>query len=149
MSPERGSLADRIAAAEARLADLDHQRAVAAQELANLRSELATGQTTSQQSADLQAAHGRSTGEKVAVFRRLFAGRTDVFPKYWHNKKTDRKGYSPACSNEWVRGVCDKPRVKCGECPNQAFIPVGDQVVLDHLRGRHVIGVYPMLEDDT
>ena len=48
-----------------------------------------------------------------------------------------------------MRGVCEKPRVKCGECPNQAFIPVSDQVVLDHLQGRHVIGVYPLLEDDT
>jgi hypothetical protein len=46
-----------------------------------------------------------------------------------------------------VRGVCEKPRVKCGECPNQAFVPVSDQAVLDHLQGRHLIGVYPMLED--
>src|SRR5205807_4196256 len=47
------------------------------------------------------------------------------------------------------RGVCEKPRVKCSECPNQAFISVSDQVVLDHLRGRHVMGVYPLLPDDT
>jgi superfamily II DNA or RNA helicase len=45
--------------------------------------------------------------------------------------------------------VCDKPRVKCGECPNQAFIPVTDRVILDHLQGRHVAGVYPLLEDET
>jgi len=32
---------------------------------------------------------------------------------------------------------------------NQAFIPVSDQVVLDHLQGRHVIGVYPLLETET
>src|SRR5690606_38928859 len=91
----------------------------------------------------------RSPADKVALFRSLFAGRTDVFPKYWHNLKTDRKGYSPACSNEWVRGVCDKPRVKCSECPNEAFIPVTDRVLLDHLQGRHVAGVYPMLDDET
>ena len=84
---------------------------------------------------------------KVALFRRLFRGRDDVYPRYWENPRNGRRGYAPACSNEWVRGVCDKPRVKCGECPNQAFIPVGDQAVLDHLQGRHVIGVYPMLED--
>jgi hypothetical protein len=48
-----------------------------------------------------------------------------------------------------VPGVCEKPRIKCGECPNQAFVPVDDQVILDHLQGRHVIGVYPLLEDDT
>ena len=90
-----------------------------------------------------------TAGEKVALFRGLFRGRDDVFPKLWVNPRTDRKGYAPACSNEWVRGVCEKPRVKCSECPNQAFISVSDQVVLDHLQGRHVMGVYPLLRDDT
>ena len=88
-----------------------------------------------------------TAGEKVALFRSLFRGRDDVFPKLWVNPRTDRKGYAPACSNEWVRGVCEKPRVKCSECPNQAFISVSDQVVLDHLQGRHVMGVYPLLPD--
>jgi hypothetical protein len=46
-----------------------------------------------------------------------------------------------------VHGGCEKPRVKCGDCPNQAFIRVSDQAVLDHLQGRHVVGVYPMLQD--
>ena len=90
-----------------------------------------------------------TAGQKVALFRGLFRGRDDVFAKLWVNPRTDRKGYAPACANEWVRGVCEKPRVKCSECPNQAFISVSDQVVLDHLQGRHVIGVYPLLEDDT
>src|SRR5206468_1734019 len=79
---------------------------------------------------------------KIALFRSLFRGRTDVFPRRWENARTGRKGYAPACSNEWVRGVCEKPRVKCGECPNQAFIAVGAREVLDHLQGRHVMGVY-------
>ena len=86
--------------------------------------------------------------EKVALFRRLFRGRTDVFPKYWENPKTKKKGYSPACANEWVRGVCEKPRVKCGECSNQAFVAVDDRRVLEHLQGHHVMGVYPMIEGD-
>jgi superfamily II DNA or RNA helicase len=90
-----------------------------------------------------------TAGEKVALFRSLFRGRDDVFPKLWVNPRTDRKGYAPACSNEWVRGVCEKPRLKCSECPNQAFVSVSDQVVLDHLQGRHVMGVYPLLPDDT
>ncbi|MBI3767974.1 MAG: DEAD/DEAH box helicase family protein [Deltaproteobacteria bacterium] len=90
-----------------------------------------------------------SATEKVALFRSLFRGRGDVFPKLWINPRKERHGYAPACANEWVGGVCEKPRVKCGECPNQAFIPVSDQVVLDHLQGRYVIGVYPLLDDDT
>ncbi len=90
-----------------------------------------------------------TAADKVALFRSLFRGRDDVYPRLWVNTKTERKGYAPACSNEWVRGVCEKPRVKCGDCPNQAFIPVTDEVILDHLQGRHVVGVYPMLKDET
>ena len=91
----------------------------------------------------------RTNEEKVALFRSLFRGRTDVFPKYWQNPKKRTEGYAPACANEWVRGVCEKPRVKCGECPNQAFNGVTDRVIIDHLRGRHIAGVYPLLEDAT
>src|SRR5436189_2496180 len=85
---------------------------------------------------------------KIALFRSLFRGRDDVYPRRFESRKTGRSGYAPACANEWVRGVCEKPRVKCGECPNQAFVSRSDQVVLDHLQGRHVMGVYPLLEDD-
>jgi hypothetical protein len=45
--------------------------------------------------------------------------------------------------------LCDKRTVKCGECSNKAFIPVNQEVVLDHLQGRHVIGVYAMLDDES
>jgi hypothetical protein len=65
--------------------------------------------------------------EKVALFLRLFRGRDDVYPKLWQNPKTGKKGYAPACANEWVRGVYEKPRVKCGECSNQAFLPLTRQ----------------------
>ena len=64
------------------------------------------------------------TVQKIALFRRLFAGRHDVFPVRWGNSKTAKSGYAPACANEWVKGICGKPQVKCGECPHQAFIPV-------------------------
>lgn len=90
-----------------------------------------------------------TSGEKVALFRSLFRGREDIYPKFWSNARTGRKGYAPACANEWVRGVCEKPRVKCGECHHQASLPVEDQVILDHLQGRHIVGVYPLLTDET
>lgn len=85
---------------------------------------------------------------KVALFRDLFRGRLDVFPLFWANPRKGTKGYSPACANEWKRGLCNKPKVKCSVCPNQAFLAVTDQVILDHLQGRHVIGVYPLLQDE-
>lgn len=89
-----------------------------------------------------------TAGEKVVLFRSLFRGRDDVFPRRWVNAKNGRSGYAPACDNEWVYGVCEKPRVKCGECTNRRFVQVDDAVIIDHLKGRHVLGVYPLLADD-
>ncbi len=97
-----------------------------------------------------------SAAEKITLFRSLFRGRDDVFPRRWENPKTGKAGYAPVCRNEWVRGVCGKPQIKCGECPNQAFIPVGDDVLQWHLTGQASgktgdfnAGVYPMLPDET
>lgn len=90
-----------------------------------------------------------STGEKVALFRRLFRGRTDVYPVRWESKTTGKAGYSPACANEWRAGVCEKPRIKCGDCNKRLLIPLSDSVIYDHLAGEHTVGVYPLLEDDT
>ncbi|HLT20513.1 MAG TPA: DEAD/DEAH box helicase family protein [Thermomicrobiales bacterium] len=91
----------------------------------------------------------QSAAEKVALFRRLFLGREDVYPVRFVSKKTGKAGYAPACRNKFIKGVCELPRVKCGACPNQAFMPADGTAVLDHLRGRHVMGVYPLLPDET
>lgn len=90
-----------------------------------------------------------STGEKVTLFRRLFRGRADVYPVRWESKTTGKAGYSPACANEWLAGVCEKPRIKCGDCNKRLLIPLSDSVIYDHLAGEHTVGVYPLLEDDT
>ncbi|KJK21271.1 DEAD/DEAH box helicase [Burkholderiaceae bacterium 16] len=90
-----------------------------------------------------------STDDKVALFRRLFRGRTDAYPVRWEGKTTGRSGYAPACANEWRTGVCDKPRIKCSDCGNRLLIPLSESVIYDHLAGEHTVGVYPLLEDDT
>jgi len=96
------------------------------------------------------------TAAKIALFRNLFRGREDVLPRRWENPKTGKAGYAPMCRNEWVRGVCAKPQVRCRECPNQAFIPLGDDILRSHLAGKasgsatdFTVGVYPMLPDET
>src|SRR5215218_9879644 len=96
-----------------------------------------------------------SAEAKIALFRSLFRGREDVYPRRFESRKTGRSGYAPACANEWVRGVCEKPRIKCAECPNRRFLPVTDDVIHWHLSGRDpqgepfVAGVYPLLLDET
>ena len=91
----------------------------------------------------------RSAEAKVALFRRLFRGRTDVYPIRWESKATGKSGYTPACANEWRTGVCEKPRIKCSGCGNRLLMPLSDAVIYDHLTGKHTIGVYPLLEGDT
>jgi len=92
---------------------------------------------------------------KISLFRSLFRGREDVYPRRFESRKTGRGGYQPACANEWVRGLCEKPRIRCLECANRRFLPVTDDVVRQHLSGRDdlgrdfVMGLYPMLADET
>jgi superfamily II DNA or RNA helicase len=89
-----------------------------------------------------------STQEKVALFRRLFRGRTDVYALRWESK-AGKSGYSPACANEWRPGICEKPRIKCSDCGHRLLVSLTDQTIYDHLVGRHTVGVYPLLADDT
>ncbi len=62
--------------------------------------------------------------EKVRLFRYLFRGREDVFARQWWSQKSQRVGYSPVCRHEWNPAYCSKPRMKCGDCSNQEYIPV-------------------------
>jgi superfamily II DNA or RNA helicase/very-short-patch-repair endonuclease len=107
------------------------------------------------QAQEPRVVHASPVANKIALFRSLFRGREEVYPRRFESRKTGRSGYAPACGNEWVRGVCEKPRIKCAECPNRRFLPVTDEVVRWHLSGRDprgdefVMGVYPMLQDET
>ena len=92
---------------------------------------------------------------KIELFRSLFRGREDVYPRRFESRKTGKAGYAPACANEWIRGVCEKPRIKCTDCPNRRFLQITDEVIGWHLSGRDdrgfdfVMGVYAMLQDET
>jgi superfamily II DNA or RNA helicase len=89
-----------------------------------------------------------TTDEKIALFGRLFRGRTDVYPVRWESK-AGKSGYSPACANEWRAGICEKPRIKCADCGHRLLVPLTEQTLYDHLAGRHTVGVYPLLADDS
>jgi hypothetical protein len=99
-----------------------------------------------------------SPEQKVRLFLSLFRGRQDVYPRRFESKRTGKDGYQPACRNEWLKRLCGKPRIKCGNCTNRDFFPVTEEVIQNHLRGfdredrsqrDFTIGVYPMLPDET
>jgi superfamily II DNA or RNA helicase len=149
----------RITELMARLTALERERADVVTEINTLRS------MQSEKTEPIKVVPSGNAGDptdrnspiekKLALFRRLFRGRSDVYPVRWENRTTGRSGYAPACANEWRRGICEKPRVKCSACPNQAFLPVDDLAIERHLRGTDpngapfVMGVYPMLADNT
>jgi superfamily II DNA or RNA helicase len=149
----------RITELMTRLTALERERAAIMAEIETLQS------APSEQTAAIKVIPSKKASDlvdrnstiesKIALFRKLFRGRSDVFPIRWENHKTGRSGYAPACANEWQRGICQKPKVKCSACPNQAFLTVDDVSMECHLRGTDangapfVMGVYPMLTDNT
>lgn len=89
-----------------------------------------------------------SPEHRIALFQSLFRGREDVYPVRWE-ARTGKSGYSPACSNEWKRPLCVKPRIRCSDCENRDLLSVTNDVIQKHLSGKHTIGVYPLLPDET
>ncbi len=80
-----------------------------------------------------------SAGEKIALFRALFAGREDVYATRWENARTGKSGWSPAV----VGGPANAHR------PDREYLPLTDAVVESHLSGRVHVGLYPLLRDDS
>jgi hypothetical protein len=88
-------------------------------------------------------------GQKVQLFRRLFRGRTDVYPLRWESRNSGKSGYAPACANEWRTGICEKPRIRCADCGHRVLLTLDDQVVYAHLAGDRTVGLYPLMPDGT
>jgi len=150
---DRDQHKNEMAKIQTRLHLLDEERAQLLARLKHLEKNTVTPSPTNIDNSKPLFSH-----ENIAIFRSLFRGQEDVYPLRWDNRKTGRSGYSLACGNEWVRGVCDKPKVKCGDCKYQAFLPVTDKVIRHHLIGRNpdhprqqdfTVGVYPLLPDET
>ncbi len=151
-----------VNALKQRLEALESERRELLSELARLqRNEDAVAEAGVASAATGSVNAASAAAGKIKLFRSLFRGREDVFPRRWQNANSGKSGYSPVCRNEWVRGICEKPRVKCGECPHQAFVAVTDNVVRCHLQGtdrdssgrgsgsEYIAGVYPLLPDET
>ena len=160
--PNKEEIEHLISDAENELAQLDAERTEVISRLHSLRQDLRKLSNPNQQLAlqfeSASVTSQSSKQEKIALFKLLFKGREDVYPLRFESTKTGKHGYQPACGNEWKTGFCHKPKVKCSECDHQAFLPVNENVLLNHLTGRDVssrsykdftAGVYPLLLDNT
>ena len=137
-------LSQKIKEIEKRLAEIAAERTALEGELISLQRQFRK-----------QSENMFSPEEKIAIFRRLFHGRQDVYPRRFESRKSGKSGYQPACANEWRRGICNKPKIKCGVCSSRQYLPVTAQTVEMHLRGDDgfghdfTMGVYPLLENDS
>ena len=139
---------------------LERRVAKLEKENAELRAQLGISDTKTTAVEPLQdissaAVHKYSSpDEKIQLFRSLFRGREDVFAKRWYSAKTEKSGYSPVCANEWREGVCIKPKGSCSKCESRELVALSDAILYAHLSGkdgygRDVVGLYPILPDDT
>ncbi len=87
------------------------------------------------QPVDIQS----SPEDKLSLFRSLFGARSDVYAHRWENASTGKSGWSPA-----VRGGWTNRRAR-----NKDYLPLTDDVLVEHLRGEASIGIYPLLRNDT
>lgn len=127
-----------IAEIDTRLSELEEEK----KQLLALRGQL------QEPSPIVPNANVYSPVQKINIFRNLFRGRTDIFANRWQNKQ-GRSGYSVACNNEWKQGICNKPRVKCQDCDHRQFTEINDNVIYRHLAGQQVVGIYPLLHDNS
>lgn len=58
--------------------------------------------------------------------------REDIYARRWESFRRGNSGYQLACRNEWVKGLCRKPKIKCRECLARDFLPLTDSVVRNH-----------------
>jgi superfamily II DNA or RNA helicase len=150
-----------LAETERELAELNARREELLGQLAELQREKALlfdGHESPPQSRLPSVTNQSSPEAKIALFRSLFRGREDVYARRFESVKTGKKGYQPVCSNEWVSGICQKPKGRCDDCEHRDFLPVTDDVVRNHLsavdpqdrsRRDFTMGLYPMLLDET
>lgn len=151
-----------LAAAEKELAALDARRKILLEKIQSLRDPQARSGLEKigerLEPGDTKLTDFSTEKEKLSLFRNLFRGREDVYPRRFESIKTGKKGYLPVCQNEWITGVCQKPRIRCEQCNHRMFAPVTDEVIRNHLTGLDpkersgkdfVMGVYPLLPDDT
>jgi len=132
-------------AIEARIKKIDEQIALLNDLKAKSVAKLQSGPT----SQPSPAPNNQISDEKIALFKSYFRGRDDVYSKLWINNKTGKRGYSPVCKHEWDRALCRKPLIKCSECPNQGFLSPDGVAVKQHLNGVQVMGIYPMLKNES
>ena len=86
--------------------------------------------------------------QQLELYMSLFRGRAGVYARHW--EKDGRSGYSPAYEFNWDEFMAHKRRGgPMKDFENKKLISLTKEVVEKHLIGQHVVGVYPILIENT
>ena len=87
--------------------------------------------------------------DKIALFRILFRGREDVYAVRWEGKE-GKSGYSPAAAMDWRAINAARPEERKHVArKTRMLLPLTIDVIRKHLIGKHTVGIYPLLPDET
>ncbi|KMZ11294.1 putative helicase [Candidatus Burkholderia humilis] len=81
-----------------------------------------------------------SPEQKVQLFRRLFRGRTDVYPLCWESRNSGKSGYAPACANEWRAENCPRHIALPRGCLDDAMTLLRDNDIACDIRDERCTG---------
>ena len=84
----------------------------------------------------------------IELFISLFNGREDIYARRW--EREGKSGYMPAYDLEWDEYYNHKAKGGTYQSfENKKQRPYNKDAVLEHIRGKYTVGVYPLLQDNT
>ena len=86
--------------------------------------------------------------QNLKIFKSLFKGREDAFAIRW--ERDGKSGYIPAYILDWDQFKMHKAKGgTLKDFKNKEYALLTDQRILNHLSGKEIVGVYPLLQDNT
>src|SRR3954453_7272847 len=85
---------------------------------------------------------------ELIIFKSLLKGREDVFAIRW--EREGKSGYMPVYNLDW--GKFTEHKAKGGTLknfPNKQYAELTDERIINHLSGKEVIGMYPLLPNNS
>lgn len=86
--------------------------------------------------------------QHLEIFKSLFKSRQDAFAIRW--ERDGKSGYMPAYTLDWDQFKIHKAKGgTLKDFKNKEYAPLTDQRILNHLSGKEIVGIYPLLQDNT
>jgi len=86
--------------------------------------------------------------DRLNLYKSLFKGRKDVFALRW--EKNGKSSYMPAYSFDPHRYRLHQMKGGTFQTfTDKTYQPLTDKHLIKHLKGEHIVGLYPLLQDNT